>query len=164
MPLPSNASYSGMIAPPGYPNTKSTPSARTHRRTISAPLSIHNLFRLGLGGFALRRLRRFLRLLSRQPAHHAAQLRAHNLDRMLLLFLPQPGEVVTTVFVFLNPLPRKRSILNVCQSLLHRRARRVAHNLFAARQVAILGGIRNRVPHSSESAFVDQIDDQLHFV
>src|SRR6202795_4679674 len=84
IPLPSSASYNGIMAPPGYPNTRSTPSARIHCKTISAPLSIHNLFGLGLFG-----LGGLLRIAAGQPAHHAAQLGADNLDRMLLLFLAE---------------------------------------------------------------------------
>src|SRR6266851_1811467 len=164
-PLPSSASYNGMIAPPGYPNTRSTPSARTHRKTISAPLSIYDLFGLCFRGFSgLRRLGRFLRVLAGQPAHHASQLRPHNLNRMLLLFLAQRSEVAPAVLVLLDPLPCERPILNVSQSLLHRRPRSIAYNFLAARQVAILRRIRNRMPHPAQPAFINQIDNQLHLV
>src|ERR1700688_1702906 len=135
-PLPSSASYNGIIAPPGYPNTRSTPSARMHCKTISAPLSIHNLFRLGLLG-----LGRLLRFPARQPAHHAAQLRANDFNGMLLLFLPEVVEVVAAVFVFLDPLAGEGSILNVGESLLHGGACGIANNFFAAGQVAVFGGV-----------------------
>src|ERR1035438_80721 len=138
-----------MIAPPGYPNTRSTPSACTHRKTISAPLSIltnpchperscrprsgeqrsrriptcidqqserHFLVPLGihyLCSLRLRRIRRLLCLPTRQPAHHAAPLRPHNLDRMLLISLAQLREGVTAVLVFLDPLPSKCPVLNL---------------------------------------------------
>src|ERR1700685_2246222 len=119
-PLPSRASYNGMIAPPGYPNTRSTPSARKHCKTISAPLSIHRNF-LGFGlAFALGSLNRLFTFAARQPAHHPAQLRANNLDGMLLLPLTQLGKVVTALRIFSNPFARKRPILNVSESLLHR--------------------------------------------
>src|ERR1700728_787410 len=158
MPLPSSASYNGIIAPPGYPNTRSTPSARTHRRTISAPLSIHGLLDF------FRSLNRLFRLLTRQPAHHAAQLCAYDLDGMLLLLLTEIGEVIAAVFVFLDPLARKGSVLNIGQSLLHRSARGVAHNFLAARQVAIFCRIRNRIAHPAPAAFVEEVDNQLHLV
>src|SRR5260370_40090723 len=112
-PLPSSASYNGMIAPPGYPNTRSTPSARRHCKTMSAPLSIHDLF-----GRFFRRFRRLLSLFG-QPAHHAPQLRSHDLDRMLLLSFAHVREVVATVFVFLVPLPPKPSIPNSAPLALH---------------------------------------------
>src|SRR6202167_2762817 len=158
-PLPSSASYNGMIAPPGYPNTRSTPSARMHCRTISAPLSIHGLF-----GLRLRCLGGFLGLPAGHPAHHAAQLCTHNLDRMLQFLLTQRGELVATVLVFLDPLAGKRSIPNVGQSFLHRVPCGIAHNFLAPCQVAVLGGIRDRVAHPSEAAFVDQVDNQLHLM
>src|SRR5258706_3425715 len=207
-PLPSSASYNGMIAPPGYPNTRSTPSARTHRKTISAPLSIrlnpprhlthvilsevcvHEVDGNAVEGplarrrkprtqqgiptdalsihrqlaLFLRRFRPLLRFSPRQPAHHPPQLRPHNFNRMLLLFLPQIRKVVSTLLVLLDPLPRKRPILNVCQRLLHCRPRRIAYNFFATCQVAILRRIRNRMPHPRKPAFINQIDNQLHLM
>src|SRR5207237_3166097 len=120
IPLPSSASYSGIIAPPGYPNTRSTPSARRHCKTMSAPLSIHHLF---FGFF--RSIRRLLRCLFRQPTHHAAQLRADNLNRMPLLFLAELVKFATAAFVLRDPFAGKLSALNVGQGLLHRHARRI---------------------------------------
>ena len=100
----------------------------------------------------------------RQPAHHAAQLRADDFDGMLLLFLTQLVEVRAARLVFRNPLLRELAGLDVGQHLLHRLPRGVADNLLAASQVAILGGVRDRVAHAVQSTFVDQVDDQLHFV
>src|SRR5450432_3900384 len=113
-----------MIAPPGYPNTRSTPSARRHCRTMSAPLSIHHLF--GCGS-----LRRLFAVLG-QPTHHAAQLRAHDLDGMLFFFFTQRVEILPAILVLSNPLASELAALNVGQRLLHRLPRRVAHNLLAA--------------------------------
>src|SRR5215831_5276570 len=105
-PLPSSASYNGMIAPPGYPKTRSTPSARRHCKTISAPLSIHHLFGLlGRGSGLLAFLR--------QPTHHAAQLRADDFDRMLLLSLAHLVEVRTASFVLGDPFLGKLAGLNI---------------------------------------------------
>ncbi len=83
---------------------------------------------------------------------------------MPLLVLPQLREVIAAVLVLFDPLTCKRSILNVGQNLLHRSARGVAHNFFPTSQIAILGGIRNRIPHATKTAFINQIDDQLHLV
>src|SRR5713101_461770 len=106
-----------MMAPPGYPKTKSTPSARRHCRTMSAPLSIHDL-RPGLLHILL------------QPRHHAAQPGAHCFDRVLLLFLAQSGEIASAVLVLLDPLLGKRAILNSRQNLFHGGAGGVPHDLF----------------------------------
>src|SRR5580693_4465217 len=111
-PLPSSASYSGMIAPPGYPNTRSTPSARRHCKTMSAPLSIHHLFGVARSGSSL------LAFFG-QPAHHAAQLRAHDFDGMLLLAFAQLIEIRAPCLVFGNPFLGKFSGLDVGQRLLH---------------------------------------------
>src|SRR5260370_22965777 len=101
MPLPSSATYKCMIAPPGYPNTRSTPSARKHCKKISAPLSIHDLFccgRFGLGGL--------LAGILLQPCHHAAQLRPHFLDLGLLLRLTQTGELLSASCPLVTPPTR----------------------------------------------------------
>src|ERR1700688_4884010 len=107
-----------------------------HCKTSSAPLSIHDLVRLGLLG-----LGGLLSIAAGQPAHHAAQLCADNLDGMLLLFLAEFVEVVAAVFVFLDPLAGEGSILNVGESLLHGGACGIANNFFAAGQVAVFGGV-----------------------
>src|SRR5208337_1673651 len=147
MPLPSSASYSGMMAPPGYPKARSTPSARKHRKTISAPLSIHHLLWRRLG-----HLHRFFRLPARQPTHHAAQLRSDNLNGMLLLLLAQLGEVVAAVFVFLDPFASEGSVLNVGQSFLHRGAGQTAaqHGLFAE-QIALGFFLKGGLEHAGAS-------------
>ncbi len=50
------------------------------------------------------------------------------------------------------------------KNLLHRRPSLVAHDLRSAGQVAVLRGVRNRIAHTVQAAFINQIDDQLHFV
>src|SRR5207302_356108 len=157
-PLPSSASYNGIIAPPGYPNTRSAPSARKQRRTMSAPLSIHDLGRRRIAGIA------GLLLLLREPRHHPAQPGPNFFNRVLLFFFAQRGKLATTLPIFLNPLASKTSILNAGQNLLHGGARLVAYNLLAARQVAILGSIGNGVPHASKSALVNKVYDQFHLM
>ena len=92
------------------------------------------------------------------------KLRAHDFDRMLLLFLAQRVELLAAAAVLRNPFSRELAALNVGQSFLHRRARSIAHHLFAARQVAIFRGVRNGVAHPAQSTFVDQVDDQLGLV
>ena len=46
----------------------------------------------------------------------------------------------------------------------HLRARLVTDNCVSAGQVAILRGIRDRIAHARQSAFINQVDDQLHLV
>src|SRR5712692_153434 len=146
-----------MMAPPGYPKTKSTPSARRHCRTMSAPLSIHDL-RLGLlRGPGL------LHILL-QPRHHAAQLGAHCFDRVLLLLLAQSGEIASAVLVLLDPLLGKRAILNSRQNFFHGSARCLPHDLFTTGEVTVLGSVGNGVAHTAQPTLVDQVDNQLHLV
>src|SRR5581483_796248 len=95
-----------MIAPPGYPKTRSTPSARRQRKTISEPL--------GIDDFRFLFLRRGLGLLAflREPGHHGAQLGADFFDLVLALFFAQGGEILSASFVFVDPLAGKRAVLN----------------------------------------------------
>src|ERR1039458_7912984 len=83
---------------------------------------------------------------------------------MLLRLLPQLGEVLAALFVLFDPLACKTAILDARQHFLHRLARLVADDHLAARQIAVLGGVRNRIAHPAEAAFVDQVDDQLHLM
>src|SRR6266567_222956 len=159
MPLPSSASYKGMIAPPGYPNTRSTPSARKHCKKISAPLSIHDLFgrrRLGLGGLLARILL--------QPRHHAAQVCSHSFHLVFFLGFAQGGKILSASLVLFDPFTCEGARLNVSEDLLHRGAGFVPNNFRTAREIAIFRGVGNRITHAAEAAFVDQIDDELHLV
>ena len=83
---------------------------------------------------------------------------------MLLLFFAQLVEVGAAGLVFGDPLLRELAGLNVSQRLLHRLPGRVANHLLAARQVAVFGGVGDRIAHAVEPTFVNQVDDQLHFV
>src|ERR1700685_1413506 len=71
------------------------------------------LSRYRLGNLFLRRLRSLLRIPPGQPAHHAAQLRADNFDRMLLLFLAKFGKVVAALLVLANPFAGEGAVLNI---------------------------------------------------
>src|SRR5580765_1927100 len=95
-PLPSSASYNGMIAPPGYPNTRSTPSARRHCKTMSAPLSIYDLW---LRLFGRTGLLRFFG----EPGHHGAQASPDFFDGMAFFFFPECCKIAAALLVFFNP-------------------------------------------------------------
>src|ERR1700722_18405749 len=83
------------IATPTLPVTRANPSAAN-----TAPCSC--------------RVRLFLAVF-RQPTHHAAQLRPHDLDGMLLLFRAQSREILSAALVFRNPFARELAALNVGQ-------------------------------------------------
>src|SRR5581483_1696407 len=96
-PLPSSASYKGMIAPPGYPNTRSTPSARKQLKTISEPLGIDDFRFLFLGPMGL------LPFLG-EPGHHGAQTGADFFDLGFAFLVAQRGEIFPAILVLGNPL------------------------------------------------------------
>src|SRR3954467_15640471 len=124
---------------------------------MSAPLSIHHLFCGFFWNFG------FLSCLW-QPTHHAAQLRAHDFDRMLLLFFAKLVEIRTASFILCNPFLREVAGLDVGENFLHRLPGFIAHDLFAARQISVLCGVRNRVAHAVQSTFVDEVDYEFHLM
>src|SRR6266496_6057808 len=83
---------------------------------------------------------------------------------MFLFRLTQPSEILPAALVLFHPFACERSTLDIGKDLFHGSACLVADNLWPARQVTILSRIRNRIAHPGESTFVDEIDDQLHFV
>src|SRR5215471_16972552 len=83
---------------------------------------------------------------------------------MLLFFFPKRSEVPAALLVLFDPLSRKAAVLNARKDFLHRFAGFVASYALATREVAILGRVRNRVAHAAESAFINEVDNQLHFV
>src|SRR5581483_6774096 len=145
-PLPASASYKGMIAPPGYPKTRSAPSARKQRKTISAPLSMDRLGSRSIRGFVFF-------LLRRQPRHHAAQPRADFFDGMFLFHVAEDGEVASALLVFVDPFASEGAVLDAGENLFHGSARRIANHAITAGQIAILGRVGNRVTHPAQPAF-----------
>src|SRR6185312_9445875 len=99
-----------------------------------------------------------------QPRHHATKLFADFFDRMLFFFLAQRVEVGAAFFILFNPLAGKFAALDLAQRFFHRLTSGIADDALTACQVAIFSSVGDRITHASESAFVDQVHDQLHFV
>src|SRR5579875_250600 len=83
---------------------------------------------------------------------------------MLLGFLAQAAEVRHPGPIFADPFLGEFARLDVGQDFLHRLARGRSHHPLAARHVAVLASVADRVPHVGDAAFVDQVDDQLDLV
>src|SRR5215472_6788279 len=99
-----------------------------------------------------------------EPGHHASQTRANGFNRVLQTRGFELFEARFAGFAFGHPLIGKAPGLHVSQKLLHLVADALVDDPRTARQVAILGGVRNRVAHVADAAFVYQVHDQLHFV
>src|SRR6266481_793728 len=99
-----------------------------------------------------------------EPRHEAAQLCADLLDRMVLGLFAQLAEVRRAALVLGDPLVGEGAALDVGEDLLHRGARLRADDPLAARHVAVLGGVADRVAHVGDAALVDEVDDELHLV
>ena len=104
-------------------------------------------------------------LVLRDPRHHGAQLGAHFLDRMGGAagaggLERRPGRPC-------SPAPSRARICPVWMSS----STRFISALVSARDdaragdvFAIFGGVGDRIIHVGDAAFIDQVDDQLHFV
>src|SRR5580704_7593117 len=115
------------------------------------------------GGFLLLRYA-FLLLFLAQERHHLPEFFAHSLHGLIMASLAQREEFVTAGLVFFDPFARELPGLNLRQDLFHLFARLGGNDARPTRVIAILGRVGDRVTHVAEAAFIDQIDNQLHFV
>src|SRR6185312_11727886 len=98
------------------------------------------------------------------PGHQSPQPRADLLDGVALSLCAQLGEVRPAVVVLGNPLLGEATVLDLGED--------PAHLVFDLRrddprstgEVAVLGGVGDRVTHPGDTALVHQIDDQLDLV
>ena len=63
-----------------------------------------------------------------------------------------------------DPLARELARLDLAQDVLHRLAGLVGDDPLAAREVAVLGRVGDRVAHPGDALLVHQVDDQLELV
>src|SRR5204862_3854377 len=98
------------------------------------------------------------------PVHHRAQLAALTLDLRVLLLLAHPLEVLLPRAILRDPLARELARLDLAEHILHRLPRRLRDDSLAARVVAVLGGVGDRVAHAADALLVHEVDDQLHLV
>src|SRR5207244_10921530 len=99
-----------------------------------------------------------------RSAGEVAELLADPLDLVFCGLAPELLEAGPTGLLLGNELAREGAAPDVLQQLAHRRADVVVDHHRAAREVAVLGDVRNRVAHVGKAALVDQVDDQLHLV
>src|SRR5579863_2156300 len=80
-------------------------------------------------------------LVGSEPGHEGTQLAPDLFDRMLLGFLAQSFEVLHPGVILADPFVGELARLDIGENLLHRIARRLADDAFAARHIAVLGGV-----------------------
>src|SRR5262245_4957438 len=83
---------------------------------------------------------------------------------MLLFGLDQAGEIGLARFGLGHPFVGELSRLDLGQNLPHLLFDFGANDAFAARQIAVLGGVRDRIAPVRDAALIEQVDDQLHLV
>ena len=67
-------------------------------------------------------------------------------------------------FILQHPVAGKATVLDVLQDALHFGLGFRGDDARTSDIFAIFGGVRDRVIHVGDAAFIDQIHDQLHFV
>src|SRR5205823_9764906 len=109
--------------------------------------------------------RRLLRhLAAREPRHHLAELAADLFDRKALLLGTLRVEVRCAIAVLGDPLLRVRAVLDVAEDVAHLLTNGSVDDPRADGVVTVLRGVRHRVAHVAEAAFIDEVDDELHLV
>src|SRR5215475_14703596 len=98
------------------------------------------------------------------PGHHAAQLATDLLDRVLGAHAAHGLEAGLAGLALGDPVAGEAAGLDVGEDALHLLLGLVGDDARAAGVVAVLGGVRDRVAHVGDAAFVDEVDDQLHLV
>src|SRR5580704_12153971 len=116
---------------------------------------------LGAGGQLLRHAYLFLLF---QECHHLAKFAAYLLDGLIAGGFAHRQELVAAGFVFLHPLLSEIAGLDFFEDLLHLGASLIVDDARAARIIAILGRVGHGIAHVAETAFIDEIDDELQFM
>src|SRR5690606_12160280 len=98
------------------------------------------------------------------PGHLLAQLPADDLDLVTALLVAHPLEALLAGAVLGDPLAREGARLDLGEDLPHRLAGLGPDDPPAAREVAVLGRVGDRVAHAGDALLVHEIDDQLELV
>src|SRR5579863_867891 len=99
-----------------------------------------------------------------QPGHAGAQGGAHLLDRAIDVRLEKLAIVASAVRVLLDPLPRELAVADLLEYAAHLALDALVHDARTARQIAVLGGLRDELMHLAQATLVKQIDDELQLV
>src|SRR5262249_31590472 len=91
------------------------------------------------------------------PGHHLAEPAADLLDGVLGLALADGEELGAIRLVLEHPLARELPALDLAEDLPHLAAGLVVDDARAARVVAVLRRVRDRVAHVREAALVEQV-------
>src|ERR1700704_4748771 len=90
------------------------------------------------------------------PVHHRAQLPTLALHLMIGLLLAHALEVLLARAILRDPFPCERPVLDLGEQLLHRRARGLADHALAPREIAVFGGVRDRVAHPGDALLIHE--------
>src|ERR1700722_6180579 len=98
------------------------------------------------------------------PREVGADLFAEFLDRMIGAALHQRVVDGAAGLVLGDPFLREHAALDFAEDFLHLGAGLLGDDAFAAGDVAVLRGVADREAHAADARFVDEIDDEFHFM
>ena len=101
---------------------------------------------------------------SRDERHHGTQASADDFNRMSSRLSADGAQHRSADLVFKEEVLSVRAVLNVAQRLSHGSASLIGNNLRTGDVAAELSVVGDGVVHVCQAAFVDQVDDQLHFM
>src|SRR3981189_2077622 len=90
------------------------------------------------------------------PRHHRAQASPDLLDLRILGGATELGETRRPGATFGDPFLREDAIANLGEQLPHLLAHRGTDDALAARQIAVLGRVADRMPHEAEAAAINE--------
>ena len=103
-------------------------------------------------------------LVGADPGHHGAKLCAGLLDWMRGGGLAARLQLGLSGLVVEHEVLHEAARLDISQHALHLGLGLVGYDARAGLDVAVFGGVRDRIPHIGNAAFIEQVDDQLGFV
>src|SRR6266403_5667746 len=96
--------------------------------------------------------------------HHRTKFRAELFDGQRLLAMASGEEVGAALFVFFDPGLGETTVADFRENLAHFLARLFGDDARSSGVVALLGSVADGIAHVTETATVDQINDELEFV
>lgn len=98
------------------------------------------------------------------PGHHGAEAGASLFKEMALVGLEKSAVIGLAGRVFSSPPLNEFARLDILESFLHALLDAPINDLWSDADIAPLGRLGNREAHAANAGFVDQVNDELHFM
>ena len=105
-----------------------------------------------------------LDILLLDPGHTGTELATHLLDGVLLAGLEEGIVLLLSTLGLGNPIFGEFAGLNVLEGALHALLHRCINDFRSDDDVAVLGGLGNRESHTTDTRFIDHVDDEFELM